>query len=105
MFLEHENPAFLTSLVVLVINLYVILTTFIFLGVDIFWDSVGGDFSATVLPHMSIFGRVIMVGNLSKYNNIHSNATIPALDLSITLKELTIVGFNVYRQVKIILIS
>jgi len=66
-------------------------------GVDIFWDSVGGDFSATVLPHMSIFGRVIMVGNLSKYNNIHSNATIPALDLSITLKELTIVGFNVYR--------
>ena len=70
-------------------------------GVDIFWDGVGGSFSATVLQHMTMFGRVIMVGNLSSYNNITSSPTIPALDLAITLKELTIVGFNVYRYINL----
>lgn len=66
-------------------------------GVDIFWDGVGGSFSATVLSHMSMFGRVIMVGNLSSYGNPKSCASMPGLDLAITLKELTVVGFNVYR--------
>ena len=66
-------------------------------GVDIFWDGVGGNFSATVLQHMAMFGRVIMVGNLACYNHIPSTPAIPALDLAISLKELTIVGFNVYR--------
>ena len=66
-------------------------------GVDIFFDGVGGQFSATVLQHMAMFGRVIMVGNLSSYNQVQTNITIPSLDLAIALKELTIVGFNVYR--------
>ena len=47
---------------------------------------------------MGMFGRVIMVGNLSSYNSLQSGPALPALDLAITLKELTIVGFNVYRQ-------
>merc|ERR1712079_790217 len=46
-------------------------------GVDIFWDGVGGSFSC--------------------YNQLQAAPSIPALDLAITLKELTIVGFNVYR--------
>ena len=66
-------------------------------GVDIFFDGVGGQFSATVLQHMAMFGRVIMVGNLSSYNHVQTNITIPSFDLAIALKELTIVGFNVYR--------
>lgn len=66
-------------------------------GVDIFWDGVGGNFSATVLPHMAMFGRVIMVGNLASYNHIQNTPAIPAMDLAVALKELTIVGFNVYR--------
>ena len=65
--------------------------------VDIFWDGVGGNFSATVLPHMAMFGRVIMVGNLASYNHIQNTPAIPAMDLAVALKELTIVGFNVYR--------
>lgn len=64
---------------------------------DIFWDGVGGSFSSTVMQHMGMFGRVIMVGNISCYNQIKAAPAIPALDLAITLKELTIVGFNVYR--------
>ena len=47
---------------------------------------------------MGMFGRVIMVGNLSCYNQLQAAPSIPALDLAITLKELTIVGFNVYRS-------
>ena len=66
-------------------------------GVDIFWDGVGGQFSATVLQHMAMFGRVIMVGNLDSYNHVQTNVSIPSFDLAIALKELTIVGFNVYR--------
>merc|ERR1719402_682077 len=66
-------------------------------GVDIFWDGVGGSFSGTVLQHMSMFGRVIMVGNLACYNQVQKAAPLPALDLAIVLKELTIAGFNVYR--------
>jgi len=66
-------------------------------GVDIFWDGVGGSFSATVFPHMNMFGRVIMVGNLSSYNYVQGAPAIPAMDLAIVLKELTMVGFNVYR--------
>ena len=58
----------------------------------------GGSFAGTVLGHMGMFGRVIMVGNLSSYNSLQSGPALPALDLAITLKELTIVGFNVYRQ-------
>ena len=74
---------------------------------------------------MSMFGRVIMVGNLACYNQVQviplktmpmrdvkkklnqSNpflqkaAPLPALDLAIVLKELTIAGFNVYRSDKI----
>lgn len=66
-------------------------------GVDIFWDGVGGTFSATVLQHMAMFGRVIMVGNLSCYNQVQRAPALPAMDLAIVLKELTIAGFNVYR--------
>ena len=46
---------------------------------------------------MAMFGRVIMVGNLSSYNHVQTNIAIPSFDLAIALKELTIVGFNVYR--------
>ena len=46
---------------------------------------------------MAMFGRVIMVGNLSSYNQVQTTVTIPSMDLAIALKELTIVGFNVYR--------
>ena len=46
---------------------------------------------------MAMFGRVIMVGNLASYNHIQSTPAIPAMDLAVALKELTIVGFNVYR--------
>ena len=57
---------------------------------DIFWDGVGGTFSATVLQvwhpsvtrpprpqHMAMFGRVIMVGNLSCYNQVQVSREPP----------------------------
>ena len=66
-------------------------------GVDIFIDSVGGSFHQSVLPHMNYGGRIIQLGNLSLYNNPQKVAMIPANDLMVALKELTIVGFNVFR--------
>ena len=38
-------------------------------GVDIFIDSVGGEFHQTVMEHMNFCGRVVQLGNLSLYNN------------------------------------
>jgi len=66
-------------------------------GVDILWDSVGGEFTAKVINHMASFGRVLMVGNLASYENLAAPPRLPILELAVTLKELTISGFNVYR--------
>ena len=45
-----------------------------------------------------------MVGNLASYNNPRQDVSLPNLDMAITLKELTLVGFNVYRSDFIILV-
>lgn len=69
-------------------------------GVDIFVDAVGGDFNQAVLSHMNFCGRIIQLGNLSKYNNPREVVNYPSNDLVITLKALTIVGFNLYKYVE-----
>ena len=66
-------------------------------GVDIFIDSVGGPFHQSVLPHMNYGGRIIQLGNLALYNTPQQVPMVPANDLAVALKELTIVGFNVFR--------
>ena len=76
--------------------------------VDIFWDGVGGSFSGTVLQvqnqrdnskklypfslqHMSMFGRVIMVGNLACYNQVQviRLKTMPRSDVKKKLNQIT----------------
>ena len=66
-------------------------------GVDIFIDSVGGQFHQSVLPHMNYGGRIVQLGNLALYNTPQQVPMVPANDLAVALKELTIVGFNVFR--------
>lgn len=67
-------------------------------GVDIFVDAVGGLFHNTVLNHMNFCGRVVQLGNLALYNCPRSIPTVPANDMAVALKELSIYGFNVYRH-------
>ena len=55
-------------------------------GVDIFIDTVGGQFNQTVMNHMNFCGRVIQLGNVSMYNNPRKSVSYPANDMAITLK-------------------
>ena len=55
-------------------------------GVDIFLDSVGGAFHQAVLTNMNYNGRVIQLGNLSRYNSPGNIDMVPANDFVIGLK-------------------
>jgi len=66
-------------------------------GVDIFLDSVGGAMHQTVLNHMNFNGRVVQLGNLAMYDAPGDIEMVPANDLVVGLKSLTITGFNVYK--------
>jgi len=55
-------------------------------GVDIFIDSVGGQFHQTVLNHMNFCGRIIQLGNLALYSDPNQQSMVPANDLAIALK-------------------
>ena len=67
-------------------------------GVDVFLDGVGGIFHSIVQEFMAPGGRVLVYGNLSSYNNPTHVPMVPANDLSVALKEISIFGFNVYRH-------
>eukprot|EP00095_Tigriopus_kingsejongensis_P002438 maker-scaffold380_size190731-snap-gene-0.38 protein:Tk02438 transcript:maker-scaffold380_size190731-snap-gene-0.38-mRNA-1 annotation:"nadp-dependent leukotriene b4 12-hydroxydehydrogenase" len=69
-------------------------------GVNIFIDSVGGLFHSAVMEYMAPNGRVCILGNLAAYNNPSNVPMVPSDDLSISLKELSIFGFNVYRHLE-----
>ena len=66
-------------------------------GVDIFVDSVGGQFHQTVLPHMNYGGRIIQLGNMALYNNPRQIPTVAANDLAIALKVSSFICFDSER--------
>ncbi|QQP56473.1 NADP-dependent leukotriene B4 12-hydroxydehydrogenase [Caligus rogercresseyi] len=66
-------------------------------GVDIFIDAVGGGFQSSILHKMNLRGRICILGSLGMYNNPIEVPSVPASDMDIALKELTISGFNIYR--------
>ena len=66
-------------------------------GVDIFIDAVGGKFHQSVMSHMNFGGRIVQLGNLARYDNPGEIDSYPSQDLAITLKALTITGFNLFK--------
>jgi NADPH-dependent curcumin reductase len=62
-------------------------------GIDIYWENVGGDLQAAVLPRMNDFGRVVVCGLIAEYNDA---TTRPGPNLRLVLvKRLRIQGFIV----------
>ena len=62
-------------------------------GIDIYWENVGGDLQAAVLPRMNDFGRVVICGLIAEYND---QASRPGPNLRLALvKRLRIQGFIV----------
>ena len=55
-------------------------------GVDIFIDSVGGVFHSIILEHMTLGGRVCILGTLAQYGNPSNVPMVPATDFAISLK-------------------
>nr|ACO12769.1 NADP-dependent leukotriene B4 12-hydroxydehydrogenase [Lepeophtheirus salmonis] len=66
-------------------------------GVDIFIDSVGGAFHSKIIDKMNLRGRICILGSLSMYDTPCQVPSVPAMDMDVALKELTIMGFNIYR--------
>ncbi|XP_067683335.1 prostaglandin reductase 1-like [Haliotis asinina] len=65
-------------------------------GIDCYFDNVGGNFTAKVLQHMKMFGRVSVCGGISVYNDAKPALT-PDPFMTILHKQLRIEGFMVLR--------
>jgi prostaglandin reductase 1 len=65
-------------------------------GVDIYWDHVGDEYYTTVInKHMRKDGRVLVVGSIENYNDVDKRS-VPATNISILMKGITVKGFLVY---------
>lgn len=60
-------------------------------GIDLFFDNVGGRIRSDLLPWMNKFGRIVVCGMISEYNN-PAGATGPSW-MPILTKQLTVRGF------------
>ncbi|WP_280270542.1 NADP-dependent oxidoreductase [Nocardia wallacei] len=63
-------------------------------GIDVYFDNVGGDHFAAALSHLNDFGRVVMCGTLSSYDD-PATRTVPGNLFDIVRKRLTIAGLYV----------
>ncbi|KAB7506353.1 hypothetical protein Anas_04632 [Armadillidium nasatum] len=73
-------------------------------GINCYFDNVGGEFTATVLPLMADYARISVCGAISTYNNESRNTgtlflNSPFQEGTIIGKQLKIEGFIVHRWV------
>ena len=63
-------------------------------GIDVYFDNVGGDHLEAALQSMKDFGRIVLCGSISRYNDATPPAGPPSLFVA-TRKRLTLRGFIV----------
>lgn len=69
-------------------------------GIDVYFDNVGGDHFAAALAHLNDFGRVVMCGTVSSYDDPDAR-TVPGNLFNIVRKRLRISGMYVNDHVGI----
>jgi hypothetical protein len=65
-------------------------------GIDVYWENVGGAVQQAVFPRLNDFGRVVMCGMVSEYNDVEPRPG-PNL-MAVVRKRLKIQGFIVSDQ-------
>jgi prostaglandin reductase 1 len=76
-------------------NLHKQLKQYVPNGIDVYFDSIGGEFSSLIFNHMNEFGRVAACGAISSYNS--EIPRVPAIQTVFVVKQLRMEGFIVYR--------
>ncbi|XP_077995119.1 prostaglandin reductase 1-like [Glandiceps talaboti] len=61
-------------------------------GIDCYFDNVGGIFSSKVWQYLNVRARVAICGAISQYNNLEDMDKVPANEIMIIFKLLTIKG-------------
>ncbi|XP_050560687.1 prostaglandin reductase 1-like isoform X2 [Spodoptera frugiperda] len=68
-------------------------------GVDCYYDNVGGELSSTILYQMNQYGRVVVIGFISSYNEDSKNLTkVTPLQPAILFHRLSIRGYVVWES-------
>ncbi|MCZ4551089.1 NADP-dependent oxidoreductase [Gordonia rubripertincta] len=67
-------------------------------GIDVYFDNVGGDHFAAALAHLNDFGRVVMCGTISSYDDPDAK-TVPGNLFNIVRKRLRVSGMYVNDHV------
>lgn len=65
-------------------------------GVDVIYESVGGDIFDTCFNALAVQGRLIVIGAISQYNfdaKIHNSPILPRLPLTLLMKSASVHGF------------
>jgi NADPH-dependent curcumin reductase CurA len=65
-------------------------------GIDCYFDNVGGSVTDAVFPHMNVFGRVSICGQISQYNLVQPEPG-PRLLGYVLVKQVKVEGFIVSR--------
>ncbi|XP_071831141.1 prostaglandin reductase-3-like [Apostichopus japonicus] len=69
-------------------------------GVDVIYESVGGDIFDTCFNALAIYGKVIVIGAISSYSfdaKVHNSPVLPRLPLTLLMKSASIHGFFLFR--------
>lgn len=68
------------------------------MGVDCYFDNVGGELSSVIINQMNLYGRIAVCGSISSYNlDAKDMPKVPILQPQLVFKQLKMEGFLVWR--------
>ncbi|KAH7643699.1 quinone oxidoreductase-like protein [Dermatophagoides farinae] len=73
-------------------------------GIDVVWETIGGDVFSTLFKHLAIKGRMVLIGSITTYSGDQGHGfvdvSIPNLHTKLVMRSLSLTGFMLmnYRE-------